>query len=110
MARLMADLRALKEGLDEGLLSQAEFDAAREQCMGPGCDTPAEGAPSHMLAAVQALTKVATALADGVQSPLQVQSEAPSKKRPPPSADLSACLSLLSLLSFHLTLMWEGQV
>ena len=40
MARLMADLRALKEGLDEGLLSQAEFDAAREQLMSLGCDTP----------------------------------------------------------------------
>ena len=47
MARLMADLRALKEGLDEGLLSQAEFDAAREQYMGAGCDTPAEGATSY---------------------------------------------------------------
>ena len=82
--------------------------------MGAGCDAPGEGAPSRMLAVVQALTKVATALADGVQLPPQVQSKAPSNKRPLPSvrlsADLSACLSLLSLPSFPLTLMWDGQM
>ena len=50
---------------------QAEYDAARQHCMGTGCDAPGEGASSHihMLVAVQALTKVATALADGVQLP-----------------------------------------
>ena len=88
----MADIRALKEGLDKGLLSQAEYDAARQHCMSTRSDAHDEGTPSHMLVAVQALTKVAAALADGVQLPPQVQSEAPSKKRPLPSVCLLICL------------------
>ena len=68
MAALLADLRALKQGLDDGLLSEAEYAGEREKLKAVKRSDGGGGGASDMLLAVNALTDVAKPLSHGVRS------------------------------------------
>ena len=68
MAALLSDLHALKQGLDDGLLSEAEYAVKLEKLMAVKRSDGGGGAGSDMLLAVNALTDVAKALSHGVRS------------------------------------------
>ena len=97
MAKLLADLRALKECRDEGLLTEAEYndqrEAAKKRCYEPADDP--HDASNDLGAAVQALTKVATALVGNVATPTPTVQQRPSPspststQKPSPSPSTS---------------------
>ena len=93
MAKLLADLRALQECREEGLLSEAEYNLQREavkkRCNAPD-DVPRD-ASNNLEAAVQALTKVASALVANVETPAvqQRSSQSKSTHKPSPSPHTS---------------------
>ena len=82
----MADLRALKEGLDEGLLSEAEYAEQREKLMAVKRSDGGGSAASDMLMAVNALTDVAQALSHGVRSHHRREEACPIHPSPPMKA------------------------
>jgi hypothetical protein len=88
MAKLLADLRALQECREEGLLSEAEYNLQREavtkRCNAPD-DVPRD-ASNNLEAAVQALTKVASALVANMAVPAVQQrpSQSTSTQKPSP--------------------------
>ena len=88
MAKLLADLRALQECREEVLLSEAEYNLQRE-AVKKRCNAPADvphDASNNLEAAVQALTKVASALVANVATPAVQQrpSQSTSTHKPSP--------------------------
>ena len=93
MAKLLEDLCALKECREEGLLSEAEYNFQREsvkkRCSAPD-DVPHD-ASDNLEAAVQALTKVATALVGNVAAPAVQQRPSPSQSTSTHKTSPSPC-------------------
>ena len=93
MAKLLEDLRALKECREEGLLSEAEYNEQREAVKKRfnAPDDDPDDSSNNLEAAVQALTKVASALVTNVETPAvqRRSSQSKSAHKPSPSPHTS---------------------